>query len=152
MENAIKLLREQTVLCRRALELFAKIIELLQQSSPDLTESILKIEKIMPEIRRNAEQSQKFLQSKNCRNFEDFLNKQESSVQCDVARRLLTQSANLQEKLKRQISSAQLLTDKGAAFVNFNLNLISQTSASPTYGAEALSDSQSKLQMIDANI
>lgn len=151
MENAIKLLREQTVLCRRALELFAELIELLAQKSPDLNDSILKIEKIMPELRKNADKSQKFLQPRNCRNFADFLNKQENSIQREVAQRLLNQSGILQEKLKRQINSAQLLTDSGAAFVNFSLNLMSQTSAGKTYGEQALS-SQSKFRMIDANI
>lgn len=151
MENAIKLLREQTVLCRRSLELFTKLIELLEQNSADLSESILKIEKVMPELRKNADQSQKFLQSKNCKNFAEFLGNQEKSIQRDVAQRLLAQSEILQEKLKRQINSAQLLTDSGAAFVNFSLNLMSQTSAGKTYGEQNLS-SQSKFQMIDANI
>lgn len=151
MENVIKLLREQTILCRRTLELFAKLIELLEQNSPDLSELILKIEKILPDLRKNAVQSQKFLQSQNCKNFADFLEKQENSIQNDVAKRLLAQSEILQTQLKRKINSAQLLTDKGAVFVNFNLNLLSQTSAGTTYGEQSLS-SQSKLQMIDANI
>lgn len=151
MENVIKLLREQTILCRRTLELFAKLIELLEQNSPDLSESILKIEKIIPDVRKNAAQSQNFLQANKCKNFADFLEKQENSIQNDVAKRLLAQSEILQAQLKRKINSAQLLTDKGAVFVNFNLNLLSQTSAGTTYGEQSLS-SQSKLQMIDANI
>lgn len=151
MENVIKLLREQTILCRRTLELFAKLIELLEQNSPDLSESILKIEKIIPDVRKNAAQSQNFLQANKCENFADFLEKQENSIQNDVAKRLLAQSEILQAQLKRKINSAQLLTDKGAVFVNFNLNLLSQTSAGTTYGEQSLS-SQSKLQMIDANI
>ena len=151
MENVIKLLREQTILCRRTLELFAKLIELLEQNSLDVNESVLKIEKILPELRKNATQSQKFLQSNKCENFAGFLRKQEKSIQRDVAERLLAQSEILQDKLKRQLNSAQLLTEKGAAFVNFSLNLISQTSAGNTYAEQSLS-SQSKLLMIDANI
>lgn len=151
MENVIKLLREQTILCRRTLELFAKLIELLEQNSPDLSELILKIEKILPDLMKNIAQSQKFLQANKCGNFADFLEKQENSIQSDVAKRLLAQSENLQIQLKQKINSAQLLTEKGAVFVNFNLNLISQTSAGTTYGEQSLS-SQSKLQMIDANI
>lgn len=151
MENVIKLLREQTILCRRSLELFAKLIELLEQNSPDLSELILKIEKIMPDLRKNAVQSQEFLQSNKCKDFADFLEKQEQSIQNDVAKRLLAQSEILQTQLRRKINSARLLTDKGAVFVNFNLNLLSQTSAGTTYGEQSLS-SQSKLQMIDANI
>ena len=151
MENVIKLLREQTILCRRTLELFAKLIELLEKNSPDLSELILKIEKILPDLMKNIAQSQKFLQANKCGNFADFLEKQENSIQSDVAKRLLAQSENLQIQLKQKINSAQLLTEKGAVFVNFNLNLISQTSAGTTYGEQSLS-SQSKLQMIDANI
>ena len=151
MENVIKLLREQTILCRRTLELFAKLIELLEQNSPDLSESVLKIEKILTDLRKNSAQSQKFLQAQNCGNFADFLERQEKSIQSDVAKRLLAQSEILQSQLKRKINSAQLLTEKGAVFVNFNLNLLSQTSAGTTYGEQTLS-SQSKLQMIDANI
>ena len=151
MDNVIKLLREQTILCRRTLELFIKLIELLEQNSPNLSESILKIEKIIPDLRKNAVQAQKFLQSQNCKNFADFLEKQENSIQSDVAKRLLAQSEILQTQLKHKINSAQLLTEKGAVFVNFNLNLLSQTSAGTTYGDQSLS-SQSKLQMIDSSV
>lgn len=152
MEEAIKLLREQTVLCRRSLELFAKLIELLKEKSPEITESVQKIEKFIPELRKNGITSQKFLQSKKCKTFADYINSQEKSIQRDVAERLLIQSENLQEKLRWQIGAAEKLTESGAAFVNFSLNLISQTSAGNTYGAEAVSDSQSKLRMIDANV
>ena len=152
MENTIKLLREQTILCRRSLELFSTLSELLEKNSADLAEPVLKIEKIMPELRKNGRESQKFLQSVNCKTFADYLNKQEKSIQLDVAQRLLIQSENLQLQLKKKIKVAEKLIESGAAFVNFNLNLISQTSAGNTYGAEATSDSQSKLRMIDANI
>ena len=145
MDNVIKLLREQTILCRRTLELFTKLIELLEQNSPNLSESILKIEKIIPDLRKNAVQAQ------NCKDFANFLEKQENSIQSDVAKRLLAQSEILQTQLKHKINSAQLLTEKGAVFVNFNLNLLSQTSAGTTYGEQSLS-SQSKLQMIDSSV
>lgn len=151
MNNVIKLLREQTILCRRTLELFTKLIELLEQNSPNLSESILKIEKIIPDLRKNAVQAQKFLQANSSTNFANFLEKQENSIQSDVAKRLLAQSEILQTQLKRKINSAQLLTEKGAVFVNFNLNLLSQTSAGTTYGEQSLS-SQSKLQMIDSSV
>lgn len=148
MEDLIKLLREQTILCRRLVELFADLITKLQENSFDIIESVQSIEKLLLNLNTNSFETQKFLQSNGFKNFSEFLAAQEENIQRDVAERLLTQSKNLQEKLKQQVAAASKLTESGENFVNFNINLMSNTQVD-TYGADSQSEAQTNRRMVE---
>ncbi|MBR6013699.1 MAG: hypothetical protein IK062_07950 [Selenomonadaceae bacterium] len=148
MEDIIKLLREQTILCRRSMELFENLIERLKENSPDIIESVQKIEKITVDLNRNSIETQKFLQTNNFKNFSELLAAQEKNIQRNVAESLLNQSKNLQEKLRNLVEAASKLTEKGESFVNFNLNLMSKTQVD-TYGADKLSEGQSNRRIVE---
>ena len=148
MENLIKLLREQTILCRRLKELFEKLVDELEKNSLDVVLSVQNVEKIILELNKNSSETQKFLQSSKYKTLANFLDAQEKNIQRDVAERLLAQSKILQEQLKRQIDIASKLTDSGESFVNFNLNLMSRTQAD-TYGADRLAEGQSNRRIVE---
>ncbi len=152
MEETISLLREQTILCSRLLKLFADLIIILKSNSLEMAETIKKIEPLITELSRNAEKSQLFLKKAGVKTFGDFLDFQEQGVKLDVARRLLNQAENLQARLKNQTESASRLLENGGAFVSFNLNVLSQTAAGGTYGAEAVAGSQRTRRIFDANV
>lgn len=148
MENLIRLLREQTVLCRRLAEIFEKLILNLKENSTDILDATQNIEKILLDINKNVSETQNFLQRNGFKDFSEFLVAQEKNIQRDVAERLLTQSKNLQMKLKQQISTANMLVESGESFVNFNLNLMSRTQAD-TYGSDSLSEGQSNRRIVE---
>ena len=148
MEDLIKLLREQTILCRRLAEIFEELIEKLQKSSPEIIDLVQKVEKVLPDINKNAAATQTFLQANGFKNFSEFLSAQEKNIERDVAERLLEQSRNLQERLKQQIASASRLTESGESFVKFNINLMGRTQAD-TYGADSLSEGQSNRRIVE---
>ena len=148
MEDLIKLLREQTILCRRLAEIFEKLLETLKENSPEVLDTVQNIEKIQIDLNRNAAETQEFLQRNGFKNFSEVLAAQEKNIQRDVAERLLTQSKNLQERLRQQISAANKLVESGESFINFNLNLMSRTQAD-TYGSDSLSEGQSNRRIIE---
>lgn len=151
MEETIILLREQTVFCNRLLKLFADLTETIKNNSLDMSKVVGQIEPVIMELSKNSARSQMFLDKMKFKNFSDFIDSQEDGVKKDVAKRLLKQNAELQNKLQRKMQTLKILTDKGKKFVEFNLNVMSRTSSS-TYGAEAQTGSQSGRRLFDANI
>ena len=151
MEETIILLREQTIFCNRLLKLFADLTESLKKNSLDMIEIVNQIEPAAAELSKNALKSQEFLKRWNFQNFNEFINSQPEGVKKDVAARLLKHNNNLQSELKSRIKVLKHMTDKGKDFVNFNLNVLSRTSAN-TYGAAAETGTQSKRRLFDTNI
>ena len=154
MDEAIKLLREQAILCSRLLELLNKLSESLTENSNSnsIEEIIQKMDPLVGSLSKNSNRSKDFLSKSNYRNFGEFMDATENGVHKDVAMRLLSQVMNLQERLADKMKlSAQLLV-KGSEFVNFNLNVLSQTTAAPTYGAAAQTATNSNRRIFDANI
>ena len=152
MEETIILLREQTVFCNRLLKLFADLTETIKNNSLNITVIAGQIEPVIAELSKNSVRSKNFLDKMKFKNFNDFINAQEDSVKKDVAKRLLQQNSKLQEELQRSTRILKILTDKGKKFVDFNLNIMSKTSTSVTYGAAAETGSQSGRRLFDANI
>ena len=132
--------------------MFADLTESLKKNSLDMIEVLNQIEPAVAELSKNSLKAQKFLRRLNFKNFSDFINSQPEGVQKDVATRLLLHNDDLQAKLQSQMRILKRLNDKGKNFVDFNLNLLSRTSATPTYGAAAETGSQSGRRLFDANI
>ena len=152
MEEAIILLREQTIFCSRLLKLFADLTESLKKNSLTMIEVVNQIEPAVAELSKNSLKSQEFLKRLNFKNFSDLINSQADGVKKDVATRLLKYNRDLQTKLQLQMKILKRLTDKGKDFVNFNLNVLSRTSANTTYGAAAETGIQNKRRIFDTNV
>ena len=152
MEETIILLREQTVFCNRLLKLFADLTETIKNNSLNMSKIAGQIEPVIVELSKNSARSKMFLEKMKFKNFNDFINAQEDSVKKDVAKRLLQSNTELQEKLQHKMKILKTLTDKGRKFVDFNLNVMSKTSTSVSYGAAAETGSQSGRRLFDANI
>ncbi len=152
MEETIILLREQTIFCSRLLKLFADLTESLKKNSLNMIEITKQIEPAIAELSKNSLRSQEYLKKLKFQNFNEFINSQPDGVKKDVATRLLKHNSDLQSKLQSQMKILKRLTDKGKEFVNFNLNVLSRTSATPTYGAAAETGTQSKRRIFDTNV
>jgi Mg2+ and Co2+ transporter CorA len=152
MEETIILLREQTIFCSRLLKLFADLTESLKKNSLTMIEVVNQIEIAVAELSKNSIRSQTFLERLKFKNFNEFINSQPDGVKKDVATRLLKHNSDLQSKLQIQMKILKRLNDNGKNFVNFNLNVLSRTSAAPTYGAEAVTETHSKRRLFDTNV
>ena len=152
MDEAIKLLREQTVLCSRLTELLDKLEESLKNNSHDTARIVQKIDPLVIDLNKNATNTQKFLEASNFKTFGEFIESAAAGVEKDVAYNLLKKVVSSQEKLAKSMQIAAQLLVNGSEFVNFNLNVLSRTQASPTYGSEAQTATNSNRRLIDANI
>ena len=145
MDETIKILREQAVLCSHLPELFDELIKIIESNSPEVQESVSKIEKTVRDLSKNEQKAQDFLNRVGAASFAKYIER-------DVAEKLLTKTANAQEQLKNRSAKLKLLLRKGQDYVAFNLNILARTSASDTYGAEAQTDSRRTRRMFEANI
>ena len=152
MDEAIKLLREQAILCSRLNELLDKLTESLKNFTHETQEIVQQINPLVADLSKNSTKTQKFLQAANVQTFGEFIKAANDSVEKEVAERLLKKVVDLQEKMVNGMKVAAGVLVNGSNFVNFNLNVLSQTSASPTYGAEAQTATNANRQIFDANI
>ena len=153
MDEAIKILREQTVLCAHLPELFDELIRVMQSNSPDVQELIRKIESTIRDLSKNQQRTQEFLSQVKASSLAEYLAAQEKNIQRDVAEKLLQKAAQSQSRLQNQTAQLKLLLQRGKDYVSFNLNILANISASDTYGAAAQTDSrQPRRSMFEANI
>ena len=152
MDETIKILREQTVLCSRLPELFNKLIEIIKSHSPDVEEPIQKIALIMRELSKSEKKSKEFLLKVKATSFAQYVSAQEQNIQRDVAQNLLKKLVAIQVQLKTRLAELNRLLQKGRDFIEFNLNILARISASETYGSAAQTSSIRTRRMFEANI
>ncbi|MBR4153555.1 MAG: flagellar export chaperone FlgN [Selenomonadaceae bacterium] len=152
MDETIKILREQIILCSRLPELLDELIKIMRENSPEVQEPIRKIETVMRELSENEKKAQTFLKRVKAKNFSEYLAAQKKNIQRDMAEKLLKKSAEVQSRIKTQSEELKMLLQNGKKFVEFNLNILSKTSASETYGNRAQRDSQRTRRIFDANV
>lgn len=152
MDETIKLLREQTVLCAHLPELFDELINVMKNNSPDVQEPIRKIETVMRDLNKNESKAQEFLKRVNAASFTEYLAAQEKNIQRDVAEKLLSKAVDSQRRLRVQVDELKVLLKQGKNYVAFNLNILARTSASDTYGSAAQTDSRRSRRMFEANV
>lgn len=152
MDEAISILREQTVFCSQLLKMFGELATALQTNSLEMTNIARKIEPVVMQLNRNAVRAQNFLDRMNAKTFSEFLSAQEEGVKRNLATSLLTQSGSLQAKLKNRTETLGRLTKSGDAFVKFSLNVLSRTAQKSTYGAAAETGTQNGRRLFDTNV
>ena len=152
MDETIKILREQAVLCAHLPELFDELIKIIESNSPDVQEPIRKIEATIRDLSKNEQKAQDFLKRVEAPSFAEYIAAQEKNIQRDVAEKLLKKTADAQFQLRNKTDKLKLLVNRGKNYVEFNLNILARTSASDTYGSSAQTDSQRTRRMFEANI
>lgn len=151
MDETIKILREQAVLCAHLPELCDELIKIMQSNSPDVQEIISKIESTVRDLSRNERRAQDFLKRVKASSFAEFIAAQDKNIQRDVAEKLLRKTADAQLRLQTQVAELKLLLQRGKQYVEFNLNILGRVSASGTYGAAAQTGSRQPRRMFEAN-
>lgn len=152
MDELIKILREQTVLCAHLPALFDELIDIMKSNSPAVQEPVRKIEAVMRDLDKNDQKAQAFLKRVKAPSFAEYLAAQDKNIQRNVAEKLLKKSAESQLRLKNQLTELKLLLKRGKEYVEFNLNILARISASDTYGATAQRESQRTRRMFEANV
>ena len=155
MDKVIKMLREQMILCSRLIELFEKLNTALKEntSGAGVSSSVQAIEPMMMELSKNDVKVQNFLKTNDVPNIKEFIETQPESIERNVANNLLIKINDLQKRLQHQITNAAALLIKSKTFIDYNLNMMSRTVASNTYGPPGASaGSPIGRRMFDKNV
>ena len=153
MNEAIKILREQIVLLKKLVELFEKLIDVLKKNnSAEVPKIVQEISPLITELSKIANSSNEFLNKNGYKTLAAFVNSHESSMAKEVAENLLNEVDELHFEMRKKVSESAKLLANGKEFIDFNLNILLQTSANTTYGSSAETGSQSKKRMFEANV
>lgn len=155
MDKVIKILREQMILCRRLIDIFNGLNTAFKNNTSglDITSSVQAMEPIMKDLSKNDIKIQEFLKSEKVNDLKTFIESQPDSIERNVADRLINQVSNLQNQLRHKTVMAASLLVNSKAFIDFNLNVITQTRASNTYGPPGTEmEHERKIRIFDANV
>ena len=136
MNIIIKILREQMILCKRLNEIFEQLQNSLKENTAGqgVTSSVQTIEPLMMDLSKIETKIKEFLKETGYTNIKTFIESQPAGIEHDVALRLLSQVSQLQEKLRHRVVNSSQLLVKSKTFIDYNLNVMSQTVANNTYG------------------
>ena len=154
MEQAIKMLREQMILCKRLVELFDALRNELKNNSSGagVTAAVQAIEPVMLKLSKQDKQIQEFLKSTQFANLQEFVAAQSESVEKNVAERLLSQNINLQKELNNKLEDSSRMLLNSKAFIDFTMNVMSRTTASDIYGPPGTAMRNNSQSIFRANI
>ena len=156
MLNAIKIMRQETLLCQRLATLFGGLRKALLEdtSGNNVSKAVQDMEPVLSEFAKLLKTQQDFLQKKGKTDMGDFLSAQPDSTEKNVALRMHSQLQKLQEELRNQSEGSQELLKRSKEFIDFHINVMAQTTASPAYGppgGNGLGNQRGR-QVFDANV
>ena len=155
MREAIKVIRKQMLLNTRLLELFEALREALRTdtSGKSVSRAVQQMEPLLSEFAELEREQQKFLGERQKNNMWEFVQAQPSSVERDVALRLLQQLGDVQQRLRSESEESRLLLARSKEFVDFHMNVLSETQAGTTYGPQdAERERERGMRLFDQNV
>jgi len=155
MREAIKVIRKQMLLNTRLLELFEALREALRTdtSGKSVSQAVQQMEPLLSEFAKLEREQQKFLGERQKNNMWEFVQAQPSSVERDVALRLLQQLGDVQQRLRSESEESRLLLARSKEFVDFHMNVLSETQAGTTYGPQdAERERERGVRLFDQNV
>lgn len=155
MREAIKILRQELVFCTRLGELMGELSDALKEraSGRNVNMVVKKLEQALSEGAKLEAEQKSFLQSVKQPSLQTFLEGQPTSVEKDMALRLLDQVKDQQEQLRNKSEKSHVLLDRSEKFVAFHMNVLSKTMANPTYGPPGTGETAPRdRRMFDQNV
>ncbi|WP_027407476.1 flagellar protein FlgN [Anaerovibrio sp. RM50] len=135
MKDIIDILRQQLILLGRLLELAKSQKEKLVHTDAEAARKLsAEMEPIMIEISSLDKRKDAIMAESNSRNLTDWLEKQPLSQEKGVLRALLVKQEDLLQELKGINSKNMQFLDRHTKFIDYSINVMTQTSAGVTYG------------------
>lgn len=135
MKNIIDFLRQQMILCMSLLEVLQRQTQALiagdGKAVPQITHEI---ETLVAKLNMQEKTNQAFLQQQQVTTIQEWLAKQPAGTERQVAEQLLQKQYKLLQKLKDARSNNLQYLNNNMKFIDFNVNVMTQTAAGVTYG------------------
>lgn len=135
MKDIIEVLRQQLILCRRLLDLAqAQRVELVKTDAVAARKLAGTMEPIMANINSLEKRKEKFLTSRGETDLPTWLSKVPDSPDKEVLDTLINKQEIVLQELKKVNSNNLQYLNRHTEFINYNINVMTQTSAGVTYG------------------
>lgn len=156
MNDAIKLLQVQLLLSRECLTGLQAIGKALTENTngSGVTEAVQAIEPILTRLNLLANREASFLAQNKASSLNEYIAAKPQGIMQDRALKLLAEASHIEDELGQKLKVTQELLKRSKAFIDYHINVITQTAANDTYtppGAAEL-ENRRKIKMFDANV
>lgn len=155
MKEIIEVLRQELILCSRILELSKLQQKILVRNEADEARSIAaKIEPLLSNLGKVEESKRQLLRQQQCDTIVDLLAKSYRNAEREMAIRLLEKLDKDMQELKAISAQNQSLLRRNMGYIDFSINVITQTAAGTTYASSGgqSAEPSSGMKMFDTNI
>lgn len=154
MKQLQEMLRQQLKVCRQLVELSEAQKEKFTVSSIPRTDDFVKeTEKLLAELGRLENIKEQYIHQQNAVNVEEFIGRSADSDDKHLTEKLqaaLTQTMTQLQQLGRENKD---MLDRAMKYVNFSVNVLTQTAAGMTYASSGGEQSTaSKKKMFDQSV
>ena len=156
MNDAIKLLQVQLLLSKECLTGLQAIGKALTENTngSGVTEAVQAIEPILTRLNLLANREASFLAQNKAGSLNEYIAAKQKGIMQDRALKLLAEASHIEAELGQKLKVTQELLKRSKAFIDYHINVITQTAANDTYtppGAAEL-ENRRKIKMFDANV
>jgi len=155
LDEAVRLLRAQILLSNKCLEKLKAIKATIQAENKgaDIVAAVQEMEPALLELGKFAKRKQEFLDRQNVSSVQQVLAREADSERKRVAIHLLHRAQEFEESLVQEVTTTRFLLEKGKEYVDFNINVMTQTVASEIYNQDAAeSESRREIKMFDSSV
>ena len=155
MDEAVRLLRAQILISNTCLEKLKAIKATIQAENKgaNIATAVQNMEPALLELGKLEKRKQEFLAKRKDSSLQAVLAKEPNSDTRTIAVHLLHRAQEFEDSLVREVASTRFLLEKGKKFVDFNINVMTQTVASDTYNQDAAeSESRREIKMFDSTV
>lgn len=156
MNDAVKLIRAQMQLSAECLERLRAIKTALQENSNGMgvTDAVQAMEPTLARLGKLEELKEEFLSKNGKKRLTAYAAAITDAEERAIVMRLLSKVRETEESLRKELKSTQALLKRSKEFVDFHINVMTQTAANDTYAPPGASEVENRrgLKMFDANV
>jgi hypothetical protein len=156
MNDAIRLLRAELLLMQECLDKLQRIKVILQENTngAEVEAAVQAIQPILAKLSLLDTRKREFLQRVGKTRMTAYAADQPDSVERNTVLHLLQQVQRSERSMRKELDDAKELLKRSKQFVDFHINVITQTAANDTYvppGAAEL-ENRRGVRMFDTNV
>ena len=156
MNDAIRLLRAELLLMQECLDKLQRIKVILQENTngAEVEAAVQAIQPILARLSLLDTRKREFLQRVGKTRMTAYAADQPDSVERNTVLHLLQQVQRSERSMRKELDDAKELLKRSKQFVDFHINVITQTAANDTYvppGAAEL-ENRRGVRMFDTNV
>lgn len=156
MNDAVKLARAQMTLGTECLENLQAIKKALQENSngKGVAHAVQAMEPALSRLGRLEKLKADFLAKSGKKHLAAYAAAIPDSEERAVVMRQLHELREMEERLQKELAATQALLKRSKEFVDFHINVMTQTAANDTYAPPGASEVENRrgIKMFDANV